>query len=98
MSNIYSAVDKQSIGVALNSLQEHLYNANSITLENSLTELKQAQKELEVAEGMFNVLYELRLLPDVQTTRENLQRIRDKHEYISNEKLRTWQKEHRRKS
>lgn len=92
MSNIMITVDKQAVRVATNSLQEHLYSATKVTAESSWTELQEARKSLNKAQGMFSVLYELKLLPEWQIISENLIRIRASHENIARKKQKSYQR------
>lgn len=96
MNNVRITVDKQSVRTSTNSLQEHLYNATRVTAESSWTELQEARKSLWKAQGMFNALYELKLLPEWQVISENLIRIKLNHEDIAREKQRSYQRKRRR--
>lgn len=97
MNNALITVDKQSVRVASNSLQEHLYSATKVTTESSWTELQEARRSLGIAQGMFNVLYELKLLHEWQIISENLIRIRLKLEDVTRNKQKASQMKMKRR-
>lgn len=86
MSNMLTAVDKHTVRVALNELQEELYKATSVTTESTWTELQEARKSISRAEGMYNVLHGFDLITEWRVVAENIERIRFNHEYIADEK------------
>lgn len=90
MSNMLTTVDKHTVRVALNELQEELHKATSVTTESTWTELQDARKSISRAEGMFNVLRGLNLIAEWQVVAEDIERIRFNHEYIADEKRRIY--------
>ena len=90
MSNISVLVDKQTVRVALNELQEELYKATSVTTESTWTELQEARKSISRADGMYCILRGLDLIAEWQIVAENIEHIKLNHEYVTDEKRRIY--------
>lgn len=90
MSNISVLVDKRSVLVAIDELQEELSKATKITTESTWTELQEARKSISRAEGMFNVLHGLDIIAGWQIVAEDIERIKLNHDAVSKEKQRDY--------
>ena len=95
-TNIVVTVEKQAVTNQIAKLHPYLNTANAVSEQSTFAEINYARNVLFMAKGLFQVLWNFKLLSSWMEIEEDMNRIEQKHAYILEQK-RMGQR-HRRRS
>ena len=85
-TNIVVTVEKQAVMSQITKLYLYLDTANDVSEQSTFAEINSAQNVLFMAKGLYQVLWNFKLLSSWMEIEEDMNRIEQKHAYILEQK------------
>ncbi|HBI71644.1 MAG TPA: hypothetical protein DDY59_00445 [Lachnospiraceae bacterium] len=86
LTNIVVTVERQAVVKQTEKLCNYLNTANAVSESSTFAEINSARNVLFMAKGLFQVLWNFKLLPNWIEVEEDMNRIEQKHAYILEQK------------
>ena len=85
-TNIVVTVERQAVVKQTEKLCSYLNTANAVSESSTFVEINSAQNVLFMAKGLYQVLWNFKLLSSWMEIEEDMNRIEQKHAYILEQK------------